>query len=78
MDGSETMAQLEIPTELEFLEFFGAEPIETRGTDGFWCYEVTDRNRVTLRLSFNVLERSVQTTLLFSGGCCIGSESRSG
>ncbi|RKG74378.1 hypothetical protein D7W82_38085 [Corallococcus sp. CA049B] len=52
-----------IPDELELLEFFCADPVERSVEDGYWCYEVTDRRGVRLRLSFNLFERSVQTAL---------------
>lgn len=49
--------------ELELLDFFWSEPKEAAPQDGYWCYRVQDDQRVGLRFSFNVLERSVQTTL---------------
>ncbi len=52
-----------IPDELELLEFFSSDPVERSLEDGDWCYEVTDRRGVRLRFSFNLFERSVQTTL---------------
>jgi hypothetical protein len=51
------------PDKTELLEFFGAEPVESDPADGFWVYELTDAGGVTLRFSFDVLERSVQTEI---------------
>lgn len=52
-----------VPDEIELLEFFGAEPVERSVDDGYWCYEVSDARDVRLRLSFNVFEQSVQTSI---------------
>lgn len=59
--------QFEVLDEIELLEFFGAEPIERSGEDGYWCYTVTDERDVTLRFSFNIFERSVQTVVSVGG-----------
>lgn len=56
-----------IPDEVELLEFFGVEPVERSVDDGYWCYEITDAHGMTLRLSFNVFEQSVQTAVLVAG-----------
>jgi len=58
-----TTAQFRALDELELLEFFGAEPVARTVEDGYWCYEVTDERGVTLRFSFNLYERSVQTII---------------
>src|ERR687887_610959 len=50
-----------------FLESLGIEPVEAAPHDGYWCYEITDKYGITLRLSFNTHERSLQTTLLLHG-----------
>lgn len=55
------------PSELELLGFFWSEPSEAVPEDGYWCYRVQDDRRVGLRFSFNVLERSVQTSLFVDG-----------
>ena len=53
----------EIPDELSLIEFLEVEPVEAAPADGYWCYEVADRADVKLRLSFNVNERSLQTSI---------------
>jgi len=53
--------------EVELLEFFGVEPVAHAVEDGYWCYEVLDERGVTLRFSFNLYERSVQTVLSLGG-----------
>ncbi len=57
-----------VPSELSFLEFFEAEPISAAPHEGYWCYQVSDERGVTLRLSFNVFERSLQTAKSVQGG----------
>lgn len=54
-------------SELDLLEFFGVEPIEREVNDGYWCYETSDSRGVTLRFSFHLFERSVQTALSLAG-----------
>ncbi len=49
--------------EIELLDFFGVEPLERDAADGYWAYEVTDQRGVTLRFSFSLYERSVQTVV---------------
>jgi hypothetical protein len=49
------------------LATFGWEPIEERPEDGYWCYEITDSNQMTLRLSWNILEKSLRTLLSRNG-----------
>lgn len=56
-----------MPDEVELLEFFGSEPVEQAPEDGFWCWEVEDARGLLLRFSVNLLERSVQTVLLYDG-----------
>lgn len=53
--------------ELELLEFFESEPVEVIPEDGYWCYEFTDNYSVGIRVSCNILEKSVQTVLLING-----------
>lgn len=53
-----------VPSELELTEVFGSEPRDARPKDGFWSFEARDSNGVTLRLSFDIFERSIQTVLL--------------
>lgn len=60
---SDDVRQFDVPDEIELLQFFGVEPAERSVEDGYWCYEVADERGVRLRLSFNMLERSVQTAL---------------
>ena len=56
-----------VPDEVEFLEFFGSEPVARAVEDGYWCYEISDTRGVTLRFSFKLYERSVQTALSLAG-----------
>ena len=56
-----------VPDHLELLSFFESEPVEHVPSDGYWCYEFTGLNDITLRLSCNVIERSVQTVLIVAG-----------
>jgi hypothetical protein len=65
------MTTFSVPDEIDLLEFFGAEPVERSVDDGYWCYEVTDARDVRLRFSFNVFERSVQTTLAVAGSSLV-------
>lgn len=57
----------QVPDELAFLEAFEVEPSEALPKDGYWCYELVDQQGTTLRLSFNVFERWIQTELLVGG-----------
>ncbi|MDB4953966.1 MAG: hypothetical protein JWO36_1535 [Myxococcales bacterium] len=68
--------QFSVPSELELSEFFETDPIERSPEDGYWCYEVIDRNGVKLRFSFNLYERSVQTVIETGGTllACISHE----
>jgi len=59
--------QFSVPDEYLMFEIFEQEPSEAFPEDGFWCYEVTDNSGVTLRFSFNLFERSVQTSVLING-----------
>jgi hypothetical protein len=56
-----------VPDQDSFLENFGIEPVEAAPHDGYWCYEITDQYGVTLQLSFNTHERSLQTTISLHG-----------
>ena len=60
-------AQFQVPDEVELLEFFGSDPIERSAEDGYFCYAATDVRGLTLHFSFNLHERSVQTTLSLQG-----------
>lgn len=60
-------SQFEVPDETDLIEFFGEEPVEKSVEDGYWCYELTDERGITLRFSFNIYERSVQTVLSVAG-----------
>lgn len=61
------VSHFQVPDELELIGFFGAEPIDRSVDDGYWCFEVRDATGATLRFSFNLHERSVQTALSFAG-----------
>jgi hypothetical protein len=63
----ETRDYTATPDDLELLEFFESEPIESVPSDGYWCYEFTDENGLGIRLSCNALAKSVQTVLLVNG-----------
>ena len=55
------------PEEVDLQRFFGGEPKQAEPQDGYWMYEASDSARVTLRFSFNLHERSVQTSLDVAG-----------
>jgi hypothetical protein len=55
--------EFKVPDELELLDFFGVEPLESAPEDGYWCYEVTDQFKVRARVSFSIFERSLQIVL---------------
>ena len=55
------------PSELELLEFFESEPLESEPGNGFWCYEFEDSKGITVRLSCDSHAKSVQTVLLTRG-----------
>ena len=57
----------DVPETWQMLEAFGIEPVEASPEDGYWCYEVKDESGVILRVSFNIFERSLQTTLSLGG-----------
>ena|SRR5689334_491828 len=59
--------QMRVPDVAELTEFFGSEPVEHSAEDGYWCYEFTDELGIQIRLSFNIHERSLQTTLSLRG-----------
>lgn len=63
----ETNNYTTIPDEFELLEFFESEPTEASSIDGFWCYERDDGKGRLLRISFNILEKSIQTILCIDG-----------
>jgi hypothetical protein len=56
-----------VPTESEFTEELGARLVSSDPADGYWCYELQDFRGITLLLSVNILERSLQTVLLLHG-----------
>jgi len=53
----------DVPSELDFLEALGVEPIESIPTEGYWCYRVPWSGSSMLRLSFRTHERSIQTAI---------------
>jgi hypothetical protein len=53
------------PDEVDLLGFFSSEPVERIPEEGYWLYESADARGVKLRFSFNALERSVQTVIMF-------------
>lgn len=55
---------MEYPTELQLLEFFGVEP-DVQG-DAYAC-TVSDDSGLSLTLSFNTADDSLQTSLQFAG-----------
>ena len=57
----------EVPDTWHMFEAFGIEPVDASPQDGYWCYEVKDESGLTLRLSFNVFERSLQTAIYLGG-----------
>lgn len=61
---SESSYYTKVSEEYELIEYFGSEPVESEPKDGYWCYELRDRDGLTLRVSFNVLAKSIQTQLL--------------
>ena len=63
----QTNERFSVPDEYLMLEIFEQEPSEASPEDGFWCYEMTDDNGITLKFSFNQFDRSVQTTILING-----------
>lgn len=56
-----------VPDTWHMFEAFGIEPVEASPEDGYWCYEVKDESGLTLRLSFNVFESSLQTAMFLGG-----------
>lgn len=55
-------ARMKFPSEQDFLEKLGIEPIDSKPEDGYWCYELPSEHVPVLRFSFNVHEGSVQTS----------------
>jgi hypothetical protein len=51
------------PDKQSFLEVFGIEPTEEIFQDGFYLYEFKDLDEISLKLSFNIIEKWVQTIL---------------
>jgi len=56
-----------VPDVWQMFEAFGIEPVDASPEDGYWCYEVKDESGLTLRLSFNVFENSLQTAMSLGG-----------
>ena len=54
---------LAAPRVPEFVHFFDGQPSESKPDDGYWCYKIVDRRGVTLRFSYDIFERSVQTQI---------------
>ncbi len=52
------------PDEMDFLSVFGVEPLESQPKEGFWCYLLSDENQRQVKLSFDMQECSIQTTLI--------------
>jgi hypothetical protein len=55
------------PNESDFSEHLSVRPIESTPEYGYWCYEFHDSTGTTLRLSFDVTERSLQTLVMCEG-----------
>jgi len=55
------------PNEIDFLSIFGVEPLESQPKEGFWCYLLSDDKQRQVRLSFDMLGCSIQTTLIIDG-----------
>jgi len=53
------------PDELTMFELLGVVRLESE--EGFWEYEITDQYQITLRLSFNFIEKYFQTVLSANG-----------
>ncbi|RLC00289.1 MAG: hypothetical protein DRI57_32490 [Deltaproteobacteria bacterium] len=62
-----TNENFSVPDEYLMFEIFEQDPSDASPDDGFWCYEVTDESGITLRFSYSLFDRSVQTTLLING-----------
>jgi hypothetical protein len=60
--------ELQVPVEAELIEFFRGDPVERQSDDGYWCYETRKLDGAVLRLSFNVLEGSVQAQVSTATG----------
>ncbi|NKC16810.1 MAG: hypothetical protein GKR94_32840 [Gammaproteobacteria bacterium] len=58
---------LNVPDELEFLDFFGSEPVESAPEDGYFCYKaVNERGGIELFFSFHEIEGSIQSRLVLN------------
>ena len=60
----EALSVMTVPQEAEFKSLPGLAVVERAPEDGYWCYDITDPHGVTLRLSFDILQRSVQADFL--------------
>lgn len=56
-----------VPDELEFLEVFESEPIESDPDDGYYCYRAANEEGIELLFSFHEIEGSIQSRLMFNG-----------
>jgi hypothetical protein len=63
----EEFGAMEIPDEAEFAKIPCLTIVESSPQDGFWLYQGFDVQGIELRLSFNILERSVQAVLRADG-----------
>lgn len=54
---------MQVPDELTLLELLEVAPSESRPSEGFWRYELHDNKGIVVELSFDVLERSLQTVI---------------
>ncbi len=52
----------DVPGELELTEWFGCNPVKQG--DAQYRYQVSDKSNVTLILSFDVIESSIQTVVI--------------
>lgn len=64
---SVSFGMMTIPEEEEINSFFVSKPSERQPNDGFWAYWFHGTNGISLRFSFDALERSVQTLITYNG-----------
>lgn len=62
-----SIAPFTAPTALMMLEAFGVEPSAAEPRDGFFAWTWTDDRGVSLRLSWDNFQRSVQVALTLHG-----------
>jgi hypothetical protein len=58
----DTNEAFDVPSEFELIEWFGCEPV--KDGDGRYHYKVSDKFSVTLIFSFDVIESSIQTSVI--------------